>query len=318
MNNDPQQPNTKIEVMGSASENRCPTASARARLSSSTNWSKLLNLSPLDVVTFDGSLSSDPESTIQNYYWSVKSAPKDSTSKIVTDGAAASLFLDLAGNYEVCLNVEDGDNMMSCNTDCISISALPRETIHVQLVWHTPGDSDETDTEGADLDLHFMSLPDGKWGDVGESELNNGTDVYFLNPRPVWPIEGQGNELPSLDIDDIDGAGPENVNLDHPTPCRWYAIGVHYIQENAFGPSYATVRIYVDGKLKFERANISLFQTAAFKQVAFLFWGGSDAVIYTYDAAYTEDEEWMGKPAPIPQQFIDEALESFPECAPKQ
>ena len=314
MNNDPLQPNAKIEVMGTASKNRCPDASARARLSSSSEWAKMLDLSPLDTVIFDGSLSSDPEGTSLTYYWTVKSAPKDSTSRIVSNGPEASLFLDLAGNYEVCLNVKDADNTMSCSTDCIMISAVPRETIHVQLVWNTPGDDDQTDAEGADLDLHFMSLPDGTWGDTGTKELNNGTDVFFLNKEPVWPVQGQGNELPSLDIDDADGAGPENINLDHPTPCRWYAIGVHYYLDNAFGPSYATVRVYVDGKKRFERAHISLAQTGAFKHVAYLFWGGSGASAFAYDAAYSKDEDWIGKPAPVPQELIDEAMASFPEC----
>ncbi len=314
MSNDPLQPNAKIDVMGTASENRCPEASARARLSSSSAWAKTLDLSPLDTVIFDGSLSSDPESSLLTYYWSLKSAPKDSTSKIVANGHEASLFLDLAGNYEVCLNVEDAEGSMSCNTDCITISSVPRETIHVQLVWHTPGDADETDSDGTDLDLHFMSLPDGTWGDTGTKELNNGTDVYFLNQEPVWPIAGQGNELPSLDIDDYNGAGPENINLDHPTPCRWYAVGVHYYQDNAFGPSYATVRIYVDGKLRFERANISLAQTGAFKHVAYLFWGGSDAIAMPYDAAFSSDNDWIGKPTPVPQTLIDDAFASFPEC----
>ena len=314
INNDPLQRNAPVKVMATASSNQCPTASIQARLSSASQWSKTLDVAPLDTVIFDGSQSSDKESNTLKYYWSIQKAPTDSTSSIASSGDKASLFLDLAGKYEVCLSVEDTEGMMSCNTDCVKIQATPRETIHIQLVWHTPADDKIGDDDGTDLDLHFMTLPDGKWGDTGIAELNNGTDVYFKNQAPVWPVENQGNEEPSLDIDDKDGEGPENINLDKPTPCRWYAIGVHYYDDKAFGPSNATVRGYISGKHVFEKANISLKQQGVFKQVAWLFWDGTQGRFYETDTAYSKDADWIGLSPAIPENIIELAKQSAPNC----
>lgn len=313
INSDPLQPNATLSVMGYSSSNQCPKAVAQARLSSSSTWATSLDLAPLDTVIFDGSQSSDAESTQLQYFWSIESAPKDSTARIASDGNSASYFLDLAGSYKICLNVEDSEGMMSCNASCIPITATPRETIHVQLVWHTPADTTIGDDDGTDLDLHLLSYPDGTWGDTGTAELNNGTDVYYKNQSPVWTVAGYGNEYPSLDIDDKDGEGPENINLDNPAPCRWYAIGVHYFADNAFGASYATLRAYIAGKPLFEKANISLSQQGTFKHVAWLFWTGQQAYFFETDLAY-EGESWLGL-APVPSsEILDKARQYAPTC----
>lgn len=316
MNNDPNQGNATLKVMGSASANQCPEAVAQARLSSSSAWSKTLDLAPLDTITLDGSLSSDKETEAKDleYIWSLKSWPKDSTSSIAAAKDKATFFLDLAGKYEICLSVKDSAGLPSCNTDCVTVTATPRETIHVQLVWSTPADNAIGDTYGADLDLHFLTLPDGKWGDKGVAVLQNGTDIYFSNKYAVWHVDNFGNEEPSLDIDDKDGEGPENINLNNPAPCRWYAIGVHYYQDNALGPSYATVRSYINGKMRFEKAKISLKQTGVFKQVAWLFWDGVTGYFYDSDLAYDDDNAWKGMTPVIPQSVLDRAKESAPSC----
>ena len=313
MNNDPLNANATLSVLGSASENTCPTAEARARLSTSSTWAKTLDVAPLDTVHFDASLSSDKESNTLTYFWQIQQSPKDSTAQLQQDAQSASLFIDLAGNYEVCLSVEDSAGMMSCNTDCITISAVPRETIHAQLVWHAPADKTIGDADGVDLDLHFLSLPDGKWGDTGNPQLNNGSDCFFKNQTPVWSV-GQLNEEPSLDRDDKAGDGPENINLDQPNPCRWYAIGVHDYNDNAFGIAYATVRIYINGKMRFEKANIPMLQTAAFKQVAWLFWDGSNGRFYESDFSVDNDNDWIGKTPTVPDDVLKLAEKSAPQC----
>ena len=62
---------------------------------------------------------------------------------------------------------------------------------------------------------------------------------------------------PSLDRDDTDGAGPENVNLGQPENVC-YEIGVHYWAAHGFGNSFATVRIYLYGTLAFEASHVEL------------------------------------------------------------
>ncbi len=326
VNDDPLQPNASVSVIGTASSNQCPTAVARARINTASEWSRNIEAAPLDTILFDGALSHDVESTELKYFWSIRKAPTDSTSKLSVSGAQASLFADLAGNYTVCLNVEDSGAMMSCSEDCISFTAIPREKLHFQLVWHTPKDETIGDKDGTDLDLHFVRLRQGAdienptgeehgiWGDVGDVRLQNGTDVYFENREPTWTIAGLGTEKPSLDRDDADGEGPENINMDTPVPCSWYALGVHYYQDNALGPSYATLRVYVSGKLRFEKSNISLSQTGVFKQVAVMHWDGTTAHIYETDYAYDNDAAWVHKAPILPDFAIEDAKKSAPQC----
>ena len=61
----------------------------------------------------------------------------------------------------------------------------------------------------------------------------------------------------SLDRDDTDGAGPEIIQL-AALEEGTYRVGVYYWTDNDFGPSFATVRIYVDGALAFESAEVGL------------------------------------------------------------
>jgi hypothetical protein len=77
-------------------------------------------------------------------------------------------------------------------------------------------------------------------------------DIFWRNPTADWGNMGPADD-PSLDIDDTDGAGPENVNHNNPT-ADTYAIGVYYYNDNGFGGSTATVRIYLNGALETERS----------------------------------------------------------------
>ena len=71
------------------------------------------------------------------------------------------------------------------------------------------GDEDREDLNGADVDLH-LSHPSGMgWFD-------STYDCHYFNPTPDWGVLNQLADDPSLDIDDIDGGGPENINLNNP------------------------------------------------------------------------------------------------------
>ena len=204
--------------------------------------------------------------------------------------------------------------MMSCNKDCVTIHAVPRETIHVQLVWNVPGVTPtEVAGSGADLDLHFLSLPDGHWNDTGEETLKNGTDVFWKNKNPTWKV-GSQTESPSLDIDSLTGSEPENINLDKPNPCRWYAIGVNYYENDIYGAAYATVRIYISGKLRFEKPKIKLTRISEFRQVTWLFWDGDKANIFESDFATTSDDDWHNITPVVPNDVIEDARKSSPKC----
>lgn len=203
---------------------------------------------PLDTLFLDASGSYDPESPdgqLGWVEWAVVQRPDGSTSRLEpSEGAASpSLFLDLVGTYRVELRVFDAQGEPGCAPARVVVRVVPDQDVHIQLVWDTPADNDQTDQVGSDLDLHLLH-PRGLWND----DL---WDCHYRTPAPDWGRQGDPSDDPSLDIDDTDGAGPENINLDSPQALR-YRVGVHAFGDNGLGDSVATVRVFLGGTLAFE------------------------------------------------------------------
>jgi hypothetical protein len=178
--------------------------------------------------------------------------------------AEPRLFLDIAGTYEIELKVYDEEGAASCGDPAIvTINAVPDDEVHVQLVWDTPADPDQTDSIGTDLDLHYLH-PQGLWD-------QEPWDVFWRNPNPDWGVSGDTTDDPSLDIDDTDGAGPENVNHSG-LESLIYQTGVYYYSDRGMGASYATVRIYIRGVLELELENKYMPSTGSFWRVGFVEW----------------------------------------------
>ncbi|MFT5435214.1 MAG: hypothetical protein ACI9OJ_005931, partial [Myxococcota bacterium] len=75
---------------------------------------------------------------------------------------------------------------------------------------------------------------DANFTDVDSHLLNPGgtlfdctTDCFFGNPAPDWGTAGAWQDDPFLDLDDVDGYGPEHINLTEPQP-GVYRYVVHY------------------------------------------------------------------------------------------
>ena len=284
--NDPSRQQFRVDLRGEGTSDQCPTAVAEGSItggngSTSTN----LNTRPLETVQLDASSSSDPEGQVARYEWSLIDRPNDSTARLTPNSTVEQpkLFLDLAGKYIVELVVYDSEGIRSCGQSArVEIRAVPNEDIHVQLVWSTPADGDPTDTSGADLDLHYLH-PNGKW--------NEGPwDIFWHNKTGDWGAPNDKSDDPSLDIDDTDGAGPENVNHDNPEMGKTYSVGVYYYDDNGFGPSYATVRIYIDSQLKKEFQKKYLKSTFDFWKVALVEWPSK--------SIYKRDKKFQGFPNP--------------------
>ena len=62
-----------------------------------------------------------------------------------------------------------------------------------------------------DIDLHLVR-PGGTPFDV------SGDDCYYANKNPDWNILNDNTDDPFLDVDDIDGNGPEEINLQSTAP----------------------------------------------------------------------------------------------------
>lgn len=209
-----------------------------------------IRMRPLQTLQLSARLartSPASSSTPARARWRIAQRPAGSTITLeAADQLNTSLWMQLAGRYTLELDVWDSDGRQSCTPAHLAIDVVPDADLHLQLVWHTPGDEDETDRFGADLDLHLLH-PNarGQWD-------HPRWDCYWTNPTPNWGDLEHPAANPTLDIDDIDGAGPENINLKSPEAGLTYRVGVFYHSDHGFGPSYATVRIYVRGELVLE------------------------------------------------------------------
>lgn len=265
-----------VDLVGRGAVNACPIPDV---------LQDIYDVQPLDIITLDGSSSVDPGGSVKRWSWSVVQRPSGSVSQIVErltsiqdpagggdpddeNTPTAIFFVDLAGHYEIELKVYDELGLASCDPRAVakvSIDAVPKKDLHIQLVWSTPADPDETDNKGTDIDLHLRhQLAGAGWG---SNAMNY--DCFFNNKTPDWGRIGDVLDNPSLDIDDTNGAGPENINLNEPEVGVTYEIGaLYYRAESSFGSDLATpgleheslvtLRIYVRGELLAEYIDQSL------------------------------------------------------------
>jgi hypothetical protein len=177
---------------------------------------------------------------------------------------------NVAGTYTFYLDVWDEEDTKSCEPATYEVVVIPDEAIHIELLWTTPGDPDETDTgpfAGSDVDLHFIHpnapsdprAPDLDGDGLPDPYMDQPFDCYWFNPHPDWGAFGNAfDDDPSLDRDDTDGAGPENINLNVPENGKRYQVAVHYWNDHAYGASFVTVRIYVYQILVFQLQDVRL------------------------------------------------------------
>lgn len=234
---------------------------------------------PNTVVTLDGGGSIDPSGQDLSYQWQVTSRP-DASSATIADPTSKTptLLADLAGTFTVCLTVNNEDQCVS-DPSCININVVPQAELHIELLWHMGVDSAE---EPTDLDLHYRT-PQGSWFS-GHDELacpdgdNQSDSVWWCVPNPDWGGGADGSEPdgisendPLLDVDNLVGDGPENINQELLFDGEGFRVGVHNFRDNGHGPVEARVRIYINGELEFEA-----FETIECK----MFWEVAELNIY--------------------------------------
>ncbi len=207
----------------------------------------------------DGSQAAS-DTAIAKYLWTV-TQPDGSLQPLLPNATFPNptLQANVAGKYEFCLDVWDGKGKEACNKGCIDVNVVPSNALHIELLWDTPLDPDQTNSgpaAGADFDLHLAhpmaAGPDLDCDGTPDPWFSNPWDCFWFNPNPNWgSANPAAQDDPSLDLDDTDGMGPENMNLpvlegtkDSPMA---YSIGAHYWNDHGYGQSFATVRIYVLG-----------------------------------------------------------------------
>lgn len=94
------------------------------------------------------------------------------------------------------------------------------------------------DTDSTDVDTHLIMPGSSYRDDVG--------DCYFANRTPDWGVIGDSSDDPELDVDDVDGFGPENIYVD-PTDGGAYQVTIHYWSDHGHGVSNPWVELFIDG-----------------------------------------------------------------------
>lgn len=185
-------------------------------------------------VEFDGSASHDPEGHLPlTYAWTLLSRPIGSQESLTNAVSPTTrLFTDVAGPYEVQLQVTNAVGTVSAPARCL-VDAIPADDLHVELSWDGPA---------ADLDLHLAR--------EGADLFAGRDDCNFCNTNPNWGVAGTDDD-PRLDLDDQGGFGPENINLRTPAETD-YEVRVHYFERHGDDVITARVRVWTYGALAWE------------------------------------------------------------------
>ena len=206
---------------------------------------------------------------IKNYEWSVEQ-PEGSASILIPNASFDNPVFEVnaAGEYAFTLNVRDDNNVEACELAVVDVIVIPDEAIHVELLWKTESDLDPNDIgegNGTDMDLHFAH-PFATGPDIdGDGEpdpwFDEPFDCFWFNKEPNWgTFAKEVDDNPGLDRDDIDGWGPENLNLNIPENVT-YRVGVHFWDGHEFdGESLASVRIFVYGEMVEEVLDVPMVE----------------------------------------------------------
>jgi len=125
------------------------------------------------------------------------------------------------------------------------------QIMRIELLWDTPGDPDQTDEVGSDLDLHFRHPSATGWFDEH-------FDCNWANWNPDWGVVEDPSDDPRMDLDDTDGAGPESISFEGLEQGLMYRVGVHYWDDHDFGLSIPTLRVFWNDALLAELTGESL------------------------------------------------------------
>lgn len=268
-------------------------------------------IEPLDdvILSAEGSEPSTLDGSIVSVEWSIVQQPPGSTAILTNPAGLTTGFtfangvagLDLAGRYRVRAIVTDDLGTESVNECEVEFEAIPTDTILTQLSW---------DTSFGDMDLHLIKMNDsGEF--CGSSGVDLGSGVaescaasggggvcYYANckqtsfSRPDWDNNGDSNSDgdPSLDIDDLCGYGPENINIDLAVPGQ-YLVGVDFFGFtgcSGSGPVGNTLRIYLFGQLQAEFYRE--LESGDWWEPAIIHWPGEGGVPCVEDLSTTELE----------------------------
>ncbi len=221
--------------------------------------------SPLALYPLEGGYADPDGDPMARATWTLRSAPAGATGRpMPADALRSEFFADLQGEYLLELEVEDTQGQIGrCTTRVIAETS--DDGLRIELVWNAGASGDDSD-----VDLHLKRGANGAWHDdaddgddchwrncsvcsnegVGGGEAGCRAYLSDLNRDPNRSVPPQvtwtpplGEDDPRLDLDDVQGQGPENINVRRPSPGT-YRVGVHYWDDDGFGDSTVTLRIF--------------------------------------------------------------------------
>ncbi len=185
------------------------------------------------------------------------------------DGARAEIEGILAVEY----NGGMGPGTVEVNLVGEVIPPPPTETaMSLNLQWTS---------NGTDVDLHFVR--------PGGVLFERAGDCYFGNKNPDWGTAGDTTDNPFLDVDDVDGYGPEEINLSA-APAARYEAYAHYFTDNFRGATEAIVEVYIAGQLAATRRRPNLSCGDAW-HVGTIDWDGTNGTFIAVDGIQDESDE---------------------------
>ncbi|MFH1463542.1 MAG: choice-of-anchor D domain-containing protein [Pseudomonadota bacterium] len=186
-----------------------------------------------DTATWYGNESYDAAGyAITDYEWSLISRPGGSTATMPSGGADRRNFRpDLAGENigQLVVTNELGQISDPCTA---TLTATPVEDLWFQMYWTHSAD---------DMDLHLLK-PGGS--------LRTNSDCYYANCVGAgldWGTSGVASDNPSLDMDDIPGTGPENINIESPESGTFQVYVNDYPGSSYTPANDVTVVIFIGG-----------------------------------------------------------------------
>jgi cysteine-rich repeat protein len=214
-------------------------------------------LAPFQPVRLSGRGSSAPNGEVTGFEWSLDSAQgaslpagsqvffdddtKDRPRLMYTVRGDERPGVDLTGVYTVALRVQSQSERWS-PWALVRFEAKPNRALWVELSW---------DVDAHDVDLHLI-----RGADSGRA-FSDSVDCYFANCVPEeagvsklhWGASGGGDD-PFLDVDDVDGLGPEVVSIPAPESGMTYIVALHMYRFDARDDApTATLKIFVDGEV---------------------------------------------------------------------
>jgi hypothetical protein len=191
--------------------------------------------------------------------WTVVSAPAGAGATPASPTSTVTAFTpDLVGTYRLRFTATDNEGLTA---SCETLVTSTGQGLRIELFWDLAGD----------VDLHLLHPTATAW-------FTAPGDCYYADTAPAWDAAGTADD-PRLDLDDIPGDGPENINIDVPVTGNVYRVGVHHYR--ADGCRNSTVRIYC--------GDISLTPVATYNRTVCANTGGT-----TRDLWRVVDVRWNG------------------------